>query len=541
MRTLLLVLLSCAPAAGQIRSSEPLTVPERTDWARTSTLSEVEAFLSLLDELPTGDRLHRTSLGTSHEGRSLPMVIAADPPVEEAVARSAGSRLRVLVNANIHGGEVEGKEVVQILLRELAQGRHAGLLEHAVLVFVPVYNADGNERIDRKNRFSQNGPDAGVGERANAQGLDLNRDFIKVESPECAALLEVVTAFDPHLFMDLHTTNGSAHGYHLTYSPSLSTNADDELDRYTREELLPVVRSRLLEEHGFRVFDYGNFTGRNQRQWITYDHRPRFGTNYMGLRNRIAVLSEAFSYLDFRERIEATHAFVLEVLEVAVADRERVRTLCAEADRRVEEGDSSFRHGTSLAEGFMADVLVGEVRSVEVEGIGTRRVAEPTWGVERMRVRDRFSSTESFDLPAGWILLEPTELTRKCVLRHGLWVVEVLESTELLVQAFAPSEVRKASRPFQGHLEIGLSGDWREELVSVPAGSWFVSSRQPLGRLAAQLFEPESEDSLSTWNYFEEATRAPGEKDGPSYPVLRLIGDEPVRVRRVPARGTPGF
>ena len=52
MRTLLLVLLSCAPAAGQIRSSEPLTVPERTDWARTSTLSEVEAFLSLLDELP---------------------------------------------------------------------------------------------------------------------------------------------------------------------------------------------------------------------------------------------------------------------------------------------------------------------------------------------------------------------------------------------------------------------------------------------------------------------------------------------------------
>lgn len=541
MRTLLLVLFSCASASGQIRSSEPLTVPERTGWERTSTLAEVEDYLALLDGLPFGYRLHRDTVGSSHEGRSIPMVIVADPPVGEAVARSAGSRLRILVNASIHGGEVEGKEVVQILMRELAQGGHAELLEHAVIVFVPVYNADGNERIDVKNRVSQNGPEGGVGERANAQGLDLNRDFIKVESPECAGLLEVVTSFDPHIFMDLHTTNGSAHGYHLTYSPSLSTNADVELDRYARDELLPVVRTRMLEKYGFRVFDYGNFTGRNQRQWITYDHRPRFGTNYMGLRNRIAVLSEAFSYLDFRERVEATHAFVLEVLRVSVADRARVRLLCAEADRRVEKGDAVFRHGTSLAEGFMADVLVGDVRSVEVEGLGTRRIAEPTWGVERMRVRDRFSSTESMALPAGWILLEPTELTRKCVLRHGLWVVEILEPTELMAQVFEPSDVRRASRPFQGHLEVGLSGAWKDERVSVPAGSWFVSSRQPLGRLAAQLFEPESEDSLSTWNYFEGSTRALGGVGGPSYPVLRLTGAEPTRVRRVPARGTPGF
>ena len=131
--------------------------------------------------------------------------------------------MRILVNANIHAGEVEGKEATQMILREIAFGEHEELLRGADLMFVPVYNPDGNDRIDKKNRASQNGPDGGVGERANAQGLDLNRDFLKAESPECRALLRLFRMHDPHLFMDLHTTNGSHHGYQLTYSPSLST------------------------------------------------------------------------------------------------------------------------------------------------------------------------------------------------------------------------------------------------------------------------------------------------------------------------------
>ena len=170
--------------------------------------------------------------GTSGEGR--PLLLAAvggeQPTLDAEVARQRGG-MRLLIVANIHGGEVEGKEAVLQLLRETAEGAHDARWADCQAWFLPIYNVDGNERIARANRVSQNGPDGGVGERANAAGLDLNRDFVKADAPETRALLQLFDEVDPHLFVDLHTTNGSRHGYHLTYAPSLNPNVDGRVDR----------------------------------------------------------------------------------------------------------------------------------------------------------------------------------------------------------------------------------------------------------------------------------------------------------------------
>ena len=545
MRVRRLALLSAAlpfvpaRATAQLPEEVPYTVPEATAWRRTSTCEEVRSFLTELGRLPHADRLVVASMGTSHEGRDLPIVLTG---VSRPEAALAGDRVRVLVNANIHGGEVEGKEAVLILLREIAGGRHAALLERVAVVFVPVYNADGNDRIARENRVSQNGPDGGVGQRANAQGLDLNRDFVKAESPECRALLALLTRWDPHVFLDLHTTNGSRHGYHLTYAPSLSTGIDPALDAFGRDELLPAVRTAMLDGAGFRVFDYGNFTRGGVRQWVTYDHRPRFGTNYVGLRNRIGLLSEAYSYLPFRERVEVTRSFVLEVLR-AVAERSgRLRSACAAADARVEAG-AGVELGLDgvLAEGSAGPVLVGSVREVELEGLGVRRVAEPAWHPEEMVVRDRFAASTTRSLPVAWAIPEPDDGLRETLRHHGLWLVELTAPATARVEAFAPTVVRRARREFQGHHEITLEGGWSAEDRTLPVGTLVVSARQPLGRLAAWLLEPESADSLSTWNLMEGGTRAAEGAERGCYPVLRVLEEVELQCVRVPAYGTPGY
>lgn len=530
------LLLTAALLAPQ---DHPRTTPEATGYARTSTTAEVRAFLESLEALPHAERVHLLGgWGKTVEGKEMMVVMAGLPAPEHPMASLAPDRLRVLVNANIHGGEVEGKEAVQLLLREIARGEHEALLGRCALLVVPVYNADGNDRIDRTHRVSQNGPDGGVGTRANAQGLDLNRDFVKAESPECKGLLALTTAWDPHLWMDLHTTNGSAHGYHLTYAPSLSTNVDPALDRVAREVLLREVRSEMRARHGFRVFDYGNFRGREERAWITYDHRPRFGTNYVGLRNRFSILSEAFSYLPFRERVEVTHAFVLECLRAAARHADTLRAVCAEADTATTRGEASFGWDTTLAGGGMGEVLVGEVREVELEDLGTRRIAGHEWRAETMRVRVAFTSRERERLPAGYALPAPNALCKETLKRHGLELAALAEPAEARVAVFHPTEVRRARRPFQGHHEIGLRGAWSEpRTVTLPAGAWIVSARQPLGRVAAQLLEPRSEDSLSTWNVFEEETRAAGEDGAGAYPVLRLLEPLEAATVRVPAYG----
>src|SRR5262245_53224943 len=191
------------------------TRPERTNFEDTSRLDDVSAFLKALAAQSPLVRLQ--TFGTTEEGREMPLVTLSNPAVAQPADRPAG-RPVVFLLANIHGGEVEGKEAVQVLMRRLTSGDLRPLLDRMVIIIAPIYNVDGNEAIDVMNRTAQFGPIAGVGRRENAKGLDLNRDYMKLESAEARALVAALTAWDPQLVVDLHTTNGSYHGYHLTQS-----------------------------------------------------------------------------------------------------------------------------------------------------------------------------------------------------------------------------------------------------------------------------------------------------------------------------------
>jgi hypothetical protein len=498
----------------------PLTAPEATGGARTTTLAEAQAFLDGLAALPSGGRVVVGTAGSSGEGR--PLLLAAvggeQPTLDAAEARSREG-LRILVVANIHGGEVEGKEAVLRLLRETAEGQHGARWADCQVWFLPIYNVDGNERIARTNRVSQNGPDGGVGERANAAGLDLNRDFVKAEAPETRALLEVLRSFDPHLLLDLHTTDGSYHGYHLTYATSLSPNTDPRLDRFARARVLAPAREQLRALHGFRAFDYGNLTRGEPARWATYDHRPRFGTNMLGLRNRVAVLSEAYSYLAFPERIEVTHAFVLGVVDAARASADELLDLTARLDRELEEGRPAlFGDQTRLCDPRPHALLLGEVDELSLEGLGVRRVARPVWRREVVGLQDRFVAGRRRVLPAAWILPNPSEADRALLSRHGVRFQELGEVAPGTYRGFRVEAIERAERPFQGHHEVRLAGAWSEVVLPEPSASaLLVPARQPLARVAAQLLEPESEDSLFTWNHFDERLAI-----GELAPVLRV-------------------
>jgi Zinc carboxypeptidase len=523
MRIAAPLLLSAILAAQD--ADAPKTVPEATDYQRTSTVAEVQAFLAQLPGLPHGDRLRITVAGKSHDGRDLQLVRVALPATDEAAA------LRALVIANIHAGEVEGKEAVQQILRELALGEHEDLLRAAALYFVPIYNPDGNEQFDVHNRPAQNGPDS-VGKRPNGMGLDLNRDFVKAEAPETRALLQLFAQLDPHVFMDLHTTDGSWHGYHLTYAPSLSTNMDPALAKLSRSLLDQTTAALQQQTPSLQTFDYGNFETRDWdgggapesqqgvRGWWSYDHRPRYGTNYFGLRNRIAVLSEAYSNCDFKTRIAATRAFVLAVLTAAVQRQDEVRTACAAADHRLEHPDAPqyFGFDTVFAAPEQLPVLVGDCDKIALPGdLGTRFARKDTATPETMPVFRRFSSRQHLALPRAWALPQPPAAVTELLALHGIRSESLAAERPVRAETFAIAKKRKPKRPFQGHQELVLDGAWQPAAdVALPIGTLWIPADQPLGRLAAQLLEPQSEDSLSNWNFLEQET-------GDVFPVVRVV------------------
>lgn len=513
-----------APApVDTVATALPRTRAERTGYLETSHYADVIAFLDSLEALRAP--LKFGSIGKTYEGREIPYVIASRPLVHTPAEARATGRPIVYVQGNIHAGEVEGKEALLALLRDLTFARGANVLDSIVLVAVPIYNADGNEKFgpQERQRTEQNGPEL-VGTRANAQGLDLNRDYVKAEAPETRASLAMFDAWDPDVFVDLHTTDGSFHGYALTYSPSLNPAAP--LGDYTRS-LLAELRKRVREREGYETFDYGNFNDGGGREvstdsvhdgWYTYDHRPRFGTNYYGLRNRVAVLSEAFSHDPFERRVKSTYAFTTELLSLVAERGQELKALTSRTpDMRRPHG--LVATGVPIRSALPDHAPSQPVRYEILERTGDSTRTQPgvPRGIRRtgrfitrdMPVFDRFVPTLDRPVVGQYVFSGRDTATLRRLALHGVAARPLDGALPGSLEEFVVDSVTRASRPFQGHLETRVFGRWRAAGAGNAIADPYVVDAVAAPTLVMYLLDPESDDSFGTWDLYP-APLAPG-------------------------------
>src|SRR5207244_425997 len=251
-----MTLILCCVCEVGLAQELPRTTAESTNYRGTSRYAEVMEFIAAIQRADPDIRVE--TFATTNEGRALPLVIAGPPGIVDPRSAHATGLPIVFIMANIHAGEVEGKEAAQMLLRDLVSSSRK-LRDDLIVLIAPIYNADGNEKISNEHRKTQNGPPEGVGVRENAQDLDLNRDYMKLETPEARGLVaNVLHRWDPLLTVDLHTTNGSFHGYALTYSPTLNPNASSDLISVALDTLLPHIREQMREKHHQQTYYYGN-------------------------------------------------------------------------------------------------------------------------------------------------------------------------------------------------------------------------------------------------------------------------------------------
>lgn len=493
------------------------TRAEATGWIETSRYEDVTSFLEVVAE--QWDRARLTTMGYTWEGRTIPLLVVGDVADASPEAVRASDKVRVYLQGDIHGGEVPGKEALLMLVRDMALGQDTAWLSDLVLLVAPLYNADGNERVALGNRPRQHGPLGGMGQRPNAQGYDLNRDHMKLDSPEARSLVAMMNAYDPHVAVDLHTTNGTRHAYHLTYSPPLHPGTAASVVDLLRGRVLPFLDG-YMADRDMLAYYYGNVYDRGDGPgWYTFDHRPRFNNNYVGLRNRLAILSEAYAYLTFRERVEATRTFVEGILTWTAAQTGEVRgaVQAAEAERVV--GRTWPVRSTFQRSDTMVTILMGEVAEERHPWTGEvvlRRL--PVRRPERMWEYGTFEPTDSEMAPTAYLV--PPELAGvvERLEAHGVHLERLEGAEERSVQVFALDSATTAERPFQGHRERRLFGAWSGEVRrTVPAGAVEIRVDQPLGRLAFHLLEPRSDDGLANWGLLDEALEGAGE-----YPILRV-------------------
>lgn len=510
--------LVAVPLSAQPVPDALLTRAERTEYRETSSYADVVALADRLSS-PSGDDVHLTVMGFSYEGRRLPLIVVGAPSARPDDVRATG-KIRVYIQGNIHAGEVEGKEAVLMLVRDYLDGMYAATwADDLVLLIAPIYNADGNEYVALDNRPLQYGPIGGMGTRANAQGLDLNRDHMKLDSPEARAFAEMMTDYDPHVVIDLHTTNGTDHAYHLTYATPLHPNTPGAIDAFLRERWIPEVTRRVERARGWKFYYYGNLGG-NPAGWYTFDHRPRFNNNYVGLRNRIAILSEAYAYLTFEDRVRMTRVFVDEVLGFAGEHAAEIREVVAAADAAPVTGRQLAVRAGFRRSPEPVSILLGAVREEPhpVTGLPMHLrldMETPT----SMYEYGAFDATETAVAPLAYYVLPEADEAIGRLRMHGIRTERLSAPQEVIVERFRIDSTAVAARPFQARTERELFGAWVSATETLPVGTLVVPLDQQLARLAFTLLEPRSDDGLLDWAFFDEQ-------------IAR--GDYPVR--RAPAR-----
>ena len=514
--------------------AELITTPEKTNYQETSTYADVMKFIKALQ--PKTDLMHLEYMGKSLEGKDIPVVVMADPKVSTPEEAEQSGKPVMYIQGNIHSGEVEGKEILQILMREILLGDKKYLLENQIIVFTPIYNTDSNDKMDVQVRRSQEGSPQKTGIRANSQGWDLNRDGMKMEALETNAMIQnVIVKWDPEIFVDLHTTNGTWHGYSLTWAPSYHSAGERAPYDLTWNELLPEVTQKVKEEYDVYLGPYGGYSLRQgwpPKALYTYNHHPRYLVNQMGLRNKIGILSEAFAHERLYQRMNSTKAFVTEILEYTNENGKRIAQIndnaTQSAIQNVLDNAGKKKKGVRFRMIPLEDTFTlrtyNYIPYVTAEGDTSYIRSGEIIEVPDVQNYSKFEATVESTIPRGYIIPKEMKAIADHLKKQGVIVSEIDTQKEYEGEVFEITKFEKSKRQFEGHNMAMVEGEFKESTKMANEGDFLVDMAQPLTNLIFYMLEPQSDDGLVTWNFFDEYFEKNGVNEkNVIYPVFKYF------------------
>mgnify|MGYP006278149759 CR=1 FL=1 len=509
--------LTTAPVAAQQAWTPPAhgfpqTAAELSNFEVTTSHQEMWDFLKALRGVSPDMRLG--VYGKTWEGRDIPYAIFSKPLVSEPWEAWALGRPIVLLAANVHGGERTFREGLLILMRDLATpGTSANqLLDELVVLVVPQINPDGYEASER-------------GIRGNAWGIDMNRDYVKLEQPSLRAYVSnLMAAWRPHMLVDSH--NGGSRPYNLAYQCPSHFDPARELTLVCDQEIFPAINDKLAGE-GFRAWYY---SGGDEEGWRVGGNQARIGRNYAGFINAIGILFEAPGQ-EPEEGARAGYLGNLTVLEYAVQHSAKVMALVDEARRETVAMGAEPRGEIAVQMEYEP-----EDYTVDYTVITGGRWSEPETPVDTIEVTGAQllkKPVPTLTRARPWAYLLPRDAVDAVTLlrQHGITVEVLTELDSLTVDAYVVEEVTHEQAYNHAAATRVHVGEVVTRTEGFPEGTFVVPTAQFLGRLVTHMLEPETDDNVVYWNTMDawiprpvpEAEEAEEEEDMPQ----RYRRDEP--------------
>ncbi len=514
-----------------------LTTAEKSDYKSTSDYKDVTGFIDKLKQ--TSSYIRVETIGRSAGGMDIPLMIIGKPLPSSPSDLKNDGRVVIYIQANIHGGEVEGKEASLMFARDILKDKDPHLLDNVVLLICPLINPDGNEKISTLNRPHQNGPVNGVGVRYNDQFLDLNRDAMKAESPEVRGVLEnVFNRWDPSVFMDCHTTNGSFHEEPVTFTWMVNPDGDNSLIAYMRDRMMPEISGTLSGSYKVANCFYGEFIDMMDlnKGWVMDASEPRYMVNYFGIRNRLGILNENYVYADFKTRVLGCYYLIHSLFDYAGNHSTEIRNLISSADRKTvnrgltpSQADSfAIRYVVKPAakmitiKAFEADMVTGPSGRMEYKKSDRQKTVTVPYFID-------YSPVKSVKFPFAYLLTVNDPVVTRLLTIHGIRMERLAENSRIEIERFEISGLHGAPRLNQGHYTDTVEGNFINDTIDFPSGTIVIRTAQPLADVAAYLLEPETDDGLLTWNFLDRYLVPQWGRGFNPYPVYKILNAIPLK------------
>ena len=465
----------------------------------------IEAYSTLAEQ---HDEARLRVSGTTDVGKPLhTFIISRDRLFEPGEVHRAGKRV-VFINNGIHPGESCGIDASIELAMKLLSGEpgYREMLDHTVVVMVPVFNIGGALNRSPFNRANQNGPEE-HGFRGNARNLDLNRDFVKMDSRNAASLARLLTDWKPDLLLDTHSTNGADIPYTVTLISTHPLQLEKPQARFLEQTLLPELYG-AMEETPYPAIPYSHGYWSTPEEGIFGGIQyPRYLCGYASFLNTFSFTVEIHMFKPYPDRVKATRITLEEMLKLVnrhheelAGIREKSEQLRSERREFVLQWEmDTTRYDLWNYTGYRAKYRVSDLTGqrqlyYDRDDIWQEEVPYYTYFNPVIRV----TAPRYYIVPQAWRhVIDRLEWS-------GIRMERLPSDTVLEVEAYYIEEFETTERPYNGHY-------WHSDVkvrkevqpVQLYQGDVIVPLDQPASALIVQMLEPQGYDSFFSWNFFD--------------------------------------
>ncbi len=512
----------------------PLTRFDTSVGRETVTYGEAIDFWKGL--AATSSTVKMLEMSPTDAGYPLHLVlVSADGDFNIASIRAKNKTI-ILINNGIHPGEPDGIDASMRLVRELLSPlqqtnsiNKVGLPSNVVLAIIPVYNIGGALNRSTNYRIDQDGP-VEKGFRGNAQNLDLNRDFIKMDSKEAMSFAKIFTLLDPDIFIDNHVSNGADYQHVMTLLTTQHNKLGGAMGEFLNKTVEPAIYG-TMKQKGFDLVPYVNHFGETpDKGWPEFWDSPRYGSGYSALWNTFSFVPETHMLKPYPQRVAATKALMESFIDFAAKNGEKIRSLRKERMSMQQQADSlpiawKWDRNTSTNINFKG--YEAGTKTSEVSGLPRLYYDRSKPFEKQIPFYNRYYDTLQVKVPAAYIIPQGWWKVVERLQANGIAVRKLTTDTTIEVEAYRIESYTSSPRPYEGHhpnREVKVSSSRKS--MAFRKGDYFISTTQRGRRFLVETLEPQAEDSYFAWNFFDPIL---GQKEGYSSYVFEETAAEFLR------------